>query len=331
MSARQRQHRQGNMRSAKELFIEAERLEDSGDEISALRVWRELSRDYPHPNSLCRLALLAGELGETDEAEGALRYAIKLDSSVIGAHLALGSFAVDRADYEEAEHLLRQSLRVEKTRAAYCLLGVSLSRLGRKEEAEASYRDALAVDPDFEEAYYNLGVLFRDSDPAEAEELFSKALALDPNYAEAHREFGWLLRKQRRIEESESHLRRAIQLQPDDAWAHIYLGNLLWRKGDEGQASTELEWARESAPGWAAPLWTLANLHEDRKEWAKAQDLYERALDLVPDDAVANMNFGRMLIKKGEPQNAVVFLRRALLLNPHDVEAKGLLDRIESP
>jgi Tfp pilus assembly protein PilF len=78
------------------------------------------------------------------------------------------------------------------------------------------------------------------------------------------------------------------------------------------------------------PLWTLANLYESREEWAKAQELYERALDLEPDAAVPNMNFGRMLMKKGDPAAAKVYLRRALLLKPSYQGARSLLASLES-
>ena len=78
------------------------------------------------------------------------------------------------------------------------------------------------------------------------------------------------------------------------------------------------------------PLWTRANLYESQEEWARAQDLYERALELEPDDQVANMNFGRMLMKKGEAAAAKVLLDRALLLDPDYVAAKALLAQLES-
>jgi hypothetical protein len=42
------------------------------------------------------------------------------------------------------------------------------------------------------------------------------------------------------------------------------------------------------------------------------------------------MNFGRMLIGKGDPAAAKVYLRRALLLKPSYREARSLLASLES-
>jgi protein O-GlcNAc transferase len=317
------------MKSRQELFEEAERLEESGREQEALRIWKALSENFPDVDVLSRLGLLAKKVGELEVAKLAFSSLIGLDPSAEAAHLALGSIAIDEKEYEVAEVYLRTALGLESTRAGFSLLGVVLRHLRRDAEAEESYRQAIALDPQFDEAYFNLGVLLRETNPQEAEALFRKALELDPDYSPAHRELGWACRKGERLAEAERHVRRAIELQPDDGWAHIYLGNILWRKRDVRGARSEFKWAHEAVPDWAVPLWCLANLQENRGNWAKAESLYERAIEIQPDDVVANMNFGRMLAKKGDRDRAAVFLKRALLLKPDYKRATKLLDEIE--
>ena len=89
--------------SPEELFEKADRLEDSGDERGALRLWRELSKAHPEPAGLCRHAWLANELGEKDEAEHAFQRAIELDGSLAAAYQGLGSMAIDRGGFEDAD------------------------------------------------------------------------------------------------------------------------------------------------------------------------------------------------------------------------------------
>lgn len=317
--------------SPEELFDEAERLEDSGDERGALQVWRELSQVSPESAALCRLAWLANELGEEDEAKRSLQGALALDDRLAAAYQGLGSMAIDKGAFEDAERFLRKAVDLEPTRSGYCMLGVALRGLGRNAEGQECYLRAIEIDSAFEEAYYNLGVSLRESDPAQARELFVKALQLDPNYAAAHSELGWLLRRQGSLLEAEYHLRRAIEIRPENAWAHVYLGNLLWEKSDISSAIAEYNWAREAAPDRGFPLWALANLYEDGHEWDKAEKLYKRAIELEPDDAVGNMNCGRMLLKRGKRAAAKVFLERALLLNPSDQATKDLLDSAICP
>ena len=55
----------------------------------------------------------------------------------------------------------------------------ALKKTGKRDEAIASYRKAIAVDPDFAVAHFNLGVALKKTDnPDEAEKHFARAREL---------------------------------------------------------------------------------------------------------------------------------------------------------
>lgn len=114
----------------------------------------------------------------------------------------------------EAAGILSALVGIEKSAPAYSVLGVSLGRLDRSQEAEAAYRAALEVEPDYEEAMFNLAGLLHEDDPTQSEELLRNALRIDPDYAEAHRFLGSLLLRRGYTEEAETHFRRATELDP---------------------------------------------------------------------------------------------------------------------
>ncbi len=59
--------------------------------------------------------------------------------------------------------------------------GVLLNELGRKEEAEDAYRQALKADPKYAQAWSNLGVLLDDQGrKEEAEDAYRQALEARP-------------------------------------------------------------------------------------------------------------------------------------------------------
>ena len=61
-----------------------------------------------------------------------------------------------------------------------------LQELGRLDEAEASYKQAIALKPDFAEAHSNLGITLKDlGRPDEAEASYKQAIALKPDLAGA--------------------------------------------------------------------------------------------------------------------------------------------------
>lgn len=310
--------------SRKELIERAEGLDQAGSHREALRIWENLASTRPSPFVLSRLASSAQDAGETGKARDALKALTSVDPRNEGAFLELGGMALDSCDYDEAEHYLRRALELNKSRAGFNLLGIALKKQGRTQEAEESYRQSIVIDPAFDEAYYNLGVLL-ESQPLKAEAMFHKVLELDPNYGAAHRELGWVYIGTGRFEESEAHLLRAIELRPDDGWAHIYLGNLLWRQNDEEGALTEFARAHNAWPDWAVPFWSQALLYETREDLSTAQDLYAEALRIDPDDPMANRGMGRVLTKSGQPERAAPYLRRALELEGADDATEKLL------
>ncbi len=318
------------MDSRDELLNSVDELEERGDAVGALGLLRSFVNREPDAVVLCRLAELAKDLSEMEEAGAAFQRAIQIDPTFSLAFIGLASILLDGGDYESAETLLRKSLNFEQNEVAYCMLGVALEGLDREEEAKQNFELAIGVDPGFEEAYFNLGVLLREAEASRAEELFRYALELDRSYADAHRELGWVLSRRGPSAESNSHLQRALDLRPDDVWTYIYLANDSWRKGDLAAALVNFRSAIDLAPHRSFPLWSLANYYEELQEWEKARSLYEQALELQPDDVEANMNFGRMLKRKGELAAGRVYLERALLLEPDCVGAKSLLDEIPS-
>jgi tetratricopeptide (TPR) repeat protein len=212
-------------------------------------------------------------------------------------------------------------------------LGVALRNVGRNLEAEEAYRRATRIDSKYEEAYFNLAVLLRYDRPSEAKALLRRALELDSDYAVAHRELGWALHRRRRHgrrrrnAEVEGHLRRAIELEPGDSWAHIYLGTYLW--SDFDSAVAEFQTARELEPNWTVPLWSLGNIYEIlREDFDLAQSFFELALQVDPDDVVTLTNFGRLCKKRGQFDRGREYLGRALLLDPRYDKARTLLSDI---
>jgi tetratricopeptide (TPR) repeat protein len=67
-------------------------------------------------------------------------------------------------------------------------LGNTLKELGRLDEAEASYTQAIALKPEYPEAHHNLGNTLKGLGRLdEAEASYTQAIVLKPDYAEAHR------------------------------------------------------------------------------------------------------------------------------------------------
>jgi len=96
----------------------------------------------------------------------------------------------------------------------------------RLSEAQASYVQALKVDPDYADAHYNLGVVLQDlGRMSEAGASYVRALKLNPQLAKAQNNLGIVLQDLGRTSEAEASYRRALEIDPGYADAH---SNLLF-------------------------------------------------------------------------------------------------------
>jgi Flp pilus assembly protein TadD len=122
-------------------------------------------------------------------------------------------------------------------------LGVGLLSLGERVDGLFQLREALRVDPHYEEAHYNIGVEVARDDPEEAERSFRTAREIDPHYALAHRELAHLLAGAKKFEEAEAHFVEAARLEPADPWTYVYWGTALWGVLDGAGAHDKYEQA----------------------------------------------------------------------------------------
>lgn len=108
------------------------------------------------------------------------------------------------------------------------LLGVSLHRLGRNDEALAAFADALEQEPLRPETHFNLGsVLTAVGQYEPALKHLQRATELRPNMAPAWLYLGRVLEKLEARAEAAQSLQRALEIQPSLAEGYIDLARVL--------------------------------------------------------------------------------------------------------
>jgi tetratricopeptide (TPR) repeat protein len=99
--------------------------------------------------------------GDRSGGEAGLQALAESHPDLAGPLVNIALLRMRDGDTEAAEALLGQALEVcERCAPAWNTRGVLQRRQGRFDEAEASYLAAIAADPDYDNAYYNLGVLY---------------------------------------------------------------------------------------------------------------------------------------------------------------------------
>ena len=204
--------------------------------------------------------------------------------------------------YEEAEAVYRQAIALdEKHSAPWNGLGNLLQdHLGRYEEAEAAYRQAIALDEKDARPWNGLGNLlqYRLSRYEEAEAAYRQALAVDEKYTRPWNGLGNLLQVHLgRYEEAEAAYRQAIALDEKVAIPWSNLGDLLQ---DHLSRYEEAEAAYRQAIALdetdAYPWSNLGNLLQYRLgRYEEAEAAYRQAIALDKADDAPRNGLGNLL------------------------------------
>jgi tetratricopeptide (TPR) repeat protein len=100
----------------------------------------------------------------------------------------LASRLVDSRKYEQAAEVLKKLVETKRDYEVLYLLGQTLARAGKKDEAEKYLEEAKQLDPTDFRAFYLLGNVYRDAGrKEEAKEAWTQVLELYPNFAQAEK------------------------------------------------------------------------------------------------------------------------------------------------
>ncbi len=188
-----------------------------------------------HPEFYVAWATALVEAGDSDEAEGHLRQALQMDSTMAIARYKLGEILRERDKLEEAADQYRQVLRIDPTYGEADLdLGLIAKRQGQADVAITHFRRALRSNPFLAEGHANLGTTyFQQGKLAFATEQLQKALSIEPANPEAYLNLGTVLAKAGRQPEAIGAFRQAVRLRPDFPEAHYSLGLVQAQAGPE--------------------------------------------------------------------------------------------------
>ncbi len=194
---------------------------------------------------------------------------------------------VDLGRYDEAETAYRQAITLDPRHTfSWNNLGNLLqNHLARYEEAEAAHRQAIALDSNDASPWYNLGNLLQLhlARYEEAEAAYRQAIALDSNDASPWNNLGILLQHHlARYEEAEAAYRQAIALDSNDASPWNNLGILLQHHlARYEEAEAAYRQAIALDSNDASPWNNLGILLQDHlARYEEAEAAYQRALDL---------------------------------------------------
>jgi protein O-GlcNAc transferase len=272
------------------------------------------------PLASARAHYEAGRFREAQEACDALYASDAYRSDNL---LLLGAVHFQLRNFSEAIFYNQQAIRIDPDFAeAYGNLGNALKELGDLEGATQFYLKAIKLKPRFADAYNNLaGAYMQLGQSKQATETYRMALVLNPGLVDAHSNLGNLFKAQGRLSDAKRSFLEAIRIRPDFA---IAWSNLAGVFREEGQLENAVAYYREALrlrPEFADAHSNLGNALKETGDLVGARAAYEEAIRLRPDFAVAHGNLGLCLFELGQHGAAVRTFKHAIQLEPNYPDA----------
>ncbi|MGI9251186.1 MAG: tetratricopeptide repeat protein [Pseudohongiellaceae bacterium] len=238
-----------------------------------------------------------------EEAVSAFYESIKHYPKLTKAYVNLGSALMELDRHEEAVDVLQRAIEegptaIEqekdpqgvnyRTAAAYINLGSAQLELDRFEEAEGNLRHALGMEPESLQGYQNLAaVLLEQERKADALPVLEKIAELMPQPSVGpYRQMASIANELGRTRQADNYNLQAIALELGLDQEHPQV------------------------------LGQLAAVYFNEGRYEQALTLFQRIVQMEPNNADAHSNLGSALAQTGRLEEAIASFERALVLQP---------------
>jgi tetratricopeptide (TPR) repeat protein len=301
----------------------------------AIEIFDRLDKSFPNsPAVKFQLAIAYLQAGNPAQAVVQLEHAVASNPNYADAVLLLAELNVRAGKAQPAVDLLTSLVQKRPDLArAQILLADALQAVGRPDDAATVIREQIKAAPQNPQSYLLLGLmLLKQKKPGEARQAFEKVLELDKknvqaidelvsldiagkDFASARRRIADLLQQsppsavayyiqgkidlgERKRDQAEASLKKAIELDPNLSVAFNLLVASYLSANKLPDALRELEVLHTKNPRDVGPLVTSGLIHERQNDFSKARDSYEEALAINPNLIVPLNNLAYIYSEK---------------------------------
>lgn len=318
---------------------------------------RILAKHENHLATLIRLSVLDALEKNEEQMVQHLQQAMEAHPEAAQPRLILARYYLTKGDPGKAVTLLAPLDEKQKqTAPALKVMGMAQLQQKKYAEAKVTLEQLVTKAPKSAEAHYLLAQAYGGlNKAAQVEKELGKALELNPDYFQARLAHTRLLIQQKKIDEARKEFQKLKAAYPDNpdvmkldaAFAladgdsqralSIYeellkkapstqnmltLSVMKWRSGDkEGAIALQESWV-ESHPKDKGALLALANSYLQEKRIDEVISIYEKVLQLDPNNIVALNNLAWYLNER-DPKKALAYAEKAHELAP---KAPSILD-----
>lgn len=235
--------------------------------------------------------------GDLRSARLSLESAVKYDEENTEALLKLGEVNFLLRRYPEALSSIDGALRVnERLPKGYFLKGFIFKEIGDTTKSISSFQTATEVNPDYFEAFMELGHLYAFRGDPIALDYINTALDLKPSSVEAWYHKGIYYQSKGMIEEAAKAYENLVKNDPKGFLGHYNLGYLYLTESDKYEtALAYFDTVLTIQPEAIDAMYNRGVCFEELGDGETAEAVYREVLDKDPQHTLAAQGLSRLL------------------------------------
>lgn len=196
-------------------------------------------------------------------------------------------------------------------------------------DAVVLYEKAVRENSSYIEAYYNMGLCFKNLKETErARYMFEKVLGIDSSYADAVTELGNLAYDAKDWDKAESYYAQAVEKNDKYYIGFFNLALVSFQRGDRVKEEDFIQKTLKLRPNYVSALNRLGNIYYDRGEYDEAEEQYLKVLAQDPKYKYAFYNLGNIADIRADLHKARKYYEKALELDPDYTFATSALEGV---
>jgi Flp pilus assembly protein TadD len=258
------------------------------------------------------------------DAKSEYEKAIALDPKLAPAYQNLGVTLIPTDPAAAIEPLQRAAELTPEDARTKWLLGIALEAAKKDAQAIEQYQSAEKLDANSVEIRNSLGfALLKTGRARDAEAAFREALALQPAgeaSEQAHKGLLQALLAEKKNDEAAAEMGVYLAAHPNDAAMRLEHASLLVAAGKDDDALAELDKAATAGPESLRALQLRALIYFRKKQYDNAVPVLVKSIALAPQDPDLRAQLGHIYLEKKDYPNAVNALVVAITMNPQSID-----------
>ena len=213
-----------------------------------------------------------------------------------------------------------------KSPTLHNIRGVAYAALKLYDTAIKSYKLSLKHEPNFVDAFFNMGIAQKASGhlPAAIQSL-RRALVIKPNYVGALFILSDIFQEEGDMDAAVESYSQILKMYPENADAYFRMGNVLNENGKLNDAIACYKKVIKIKPDYALAYFNMGVSLQDSGCLDGALETYRQVIKIKPDYAEAQNSLGLILKIKGDLKAAIKSHKQAIKIRPSYYESHNNL------